>query len=325
MTEISPDAALPRALAIVGPTAAGKSQLALECARRWSLPILGCDSVQVFRGLDIGSAKASLEQRREIPHYLVDCVAPDESFSAGDYVRLALPLVRREPCIIAGGTGLYLRSLAMTQTQALARLDTDPQAKTQRAHFDEQWMQREQQSPGSLHKALEAADEATAREIHPRNLVRVLRALWLCERLGRPISEVRREDPPRARVALFVVVLDPGQEQVSTKIAQRCQAMLDQGWLQELRALQAQGYHDELSSLCSLGYRQLSSHLRGEQSLQDARASIIHDTTQYARRQRTYFRHQLPSHEGGGATQWITRPEDFPWDEVAAFLQQGPA
>lgn len=308
---------LPRALAIVGPTAAGKSSLGLACARRFGRGILGCDSVQVFRGLDIGSAKASLTQRSEIPHYLVDCVAPNESFSAGDYVRAALPLVQREPCIIVGGTGLYLRSLAMTQTQALARVDTDPLAKEVRSRFDAQWMQREQSSPGAAHEALLAVDEATAHEIHPRNVVRVLRALWLCERLGRPISELRREDPPRARVALFVVVLDPGQELLCKSIAQRCQAMLDQGWLDEVKQLKSQGYDPALPSLRSMGYRQLFSHLQGELSLAEAQSSIIHDTTQYARRQRTYFRHQLPE----GPTRWITDPAQFPWDEVAAFLQ----
>lgn len=308
---------LPRALAIVGPTAAGKSKLGLACARRFGHSILSCDSVQVFRGLDIGSAKASLAERSELPHYGVDCVAPDESFSAGDYVRLALPLVSRERCIIVGGTGLYLRSLAMTQTQALARVDTDPSAKEARVRFDAAWMQREAQEAGAAHAALQGVDERSAQEIHPRNVVRVLRALWLCERLGRPISELRREDPPRARVALFVVVLDPGQELLSSAIARRCQTMLDQGWLDELQGLSSQGYDPSLPALSSMGYRQLFAHLRGDMTLQEAKASIIHDTTQYARRQRTYFRHQLPK----GPTRWISDPSQFPWDEVAAFLQ----
>lgn len=310
---------LPRAVAILGPTAAGKSALALECARRWGQSILSCDSVQVYRGLDIGSAKPELALRRSQAHYLVDCVAPDESFSAGDYVRLALPLLRRERCIIAGGTGLYLRSLALTQTEALARLDNDPAAKRERLDFDAHWGQREAQSPGCAHEALAALDPETAGEIHPRNVVRVLRALWLCERLSRPISALRREDPPRPRLSLFVVVLDPGQETLATRIAQRSEAMFEAGWLKEVQELLSQGLLASSPAMSCMGYRQLCEHLDGRRSLKNAKSAIIHDTTQYARRQRTYFRHQLPP----GPTRWIASAQDFPWEEAGEFLREG--
>lgn len=307
--------ALPRLLAIVGPTAAGKSRLALECARRLDLPLLSCDSVQVYRGLDIGSAKASVAQRRDIPHHLVDVVDADCHFSAGDYLRLAWPLLRRRPCLLAGGTGLYLRTLAWTQTRALA--DLEPRFADARAGFEKEWMGREEKRAGSVHAALQERDPATAADIHPRNVVRALRALWLCLRLDRPISEVRREDPPRLRVQLFLVVLDPGQAPLSAAIARRCDQMLEAGWLDEVRMLRARGYDTRFKSMGSLGYRQLLEHLEGRFGLGEAVAEIKRATIQYARRQRIYFRHQLPAQRSF----WIRDPAEFPWAAAQAFVE----
>lgn len=289
--------ALPRALAIVGPTASGKSRLALWLAERLELPVLCCDSVQVYRGLDIGSAKPDAAVRERVPHRLIDLVAPDASFSAGDYAVAAVRELGAGPGLLAGGTGFYLRAAAFTHSGDEIG-DAD---ETGRAAFTAQWEAREREVAGSVHAALVERDPATAAEIHPRNVVRAVRALWLCEAHGQPVSRVRAADPPRARVALALVVLDPAAASLGAAIDARCDAMMRAGFLAEVEMLREAGYSARHKSMRSLGYRQLDEYLEGrhggsaerERGLAAAVAAIKAETRSYARRQRTYFRHQL--------------------------------
>ena len=282
-------AGLPRALAIVGPTASGKSRLALWLAERLGLPVLCCDSVQVYRGLDIGSAKADAALRERVPHRLIDLVAPDEGFSAGDYAIAAARELGAGPGLVAGGTGFYLRAAAYTHSGDEVG-DADEHG---RAAFTAQWEAREREAPGSVHAALAERDPVTAAEIHPRNVVRAVRALWLCEAHGQPVSRVRAVDPPRARVALALVVLDPPAPLLGPAIDARCDAMMRAGFLAEVEMLREAGYSARHKSMRSLGYRQLDSFLDGHGDLAAAVAAIKAETRSYARRQRTYFRHQL--------------------------------
>jgi tRNA dimethylallyltransferase len=302
-----------RALAVVGPTAAGKSTLALSLAESLSSSILCCDSVQVYRGLDIGSAKPGAAERARVPHRMLDLVDPDQEFSAGQYAELALTELAQAGgrAIICGGTGLYLRATGWThsgeagETFLNAPGETSPaQSESQarssdhgeaRANFEAQWMARESSERGAIHRALVERDPETARAIHPNNALRALRALWLCERHGEPISAVRRRDPPRERVELLMLVLDPGVEAVDAAIAARCEAMLAAGWVSEVEMLLARGYDARHKSMRSLGYRELLEHIEGRCSLDQARTDIQRATREYARRQRTYFRHQFSS------------------------------
>lgn len=294
--------AMPRVLAIVGPTAAGKSALALELARAHGLPVFACDSVQVYRGLDIGSAKPTAAERAAVPHELIDVVDPDASFSAGDYASLAharidrikLNHATRSPTVIlCGGTGLYLRAFAWTQSvrpgEDLSREDP------QRRAFEAKWEAAEAAAPGAVARELARLDAKTAADIHPKNVVRALRALWLCELHGRPVSEVRAEDPPRLRVDLRCVYIEPEREQLRARIFARCDEMMAQGWMGEVEKLLAAGYHPGLKSMRSLGYKQLCAHAQGEIGLDQAVEQIKAQTWAYARRQRTWFRHQLPA------------------------------
>lgn len=286
-------AALPRVLAVVGPTASGKSRLAVWLAERLELPVLCCDSVQVYRGLDIGSAKAGPALRARVPHHLIDLVDPDVSFSAGDYAAAALARLARGPGLMAGGTGFYLRAAAWTHSGG----DDDEDAGVDdpaRAAFTAGWEARERESPGAVHAALTAVDPVTAAAVHPRNLVRSVRALWLCELRGAPISRVRAADPPRPRLALGLVALEPEVAALDRAIDARCEAMMRAGFLAEVEMLRRRGYDARHKSMRSLGYRQLLAHLDGHLRLDEAVAGIQRATRQYARRQRTYFRHQLP-------------------------------
>lgn len=287
---------LPRALAIVGPTASGKSRLALWLAERLGLPVLCCDSVQVYRGLDIGSAKPEAAVRERVAHRLIDLVEPDAAFSAGDYAAAAVRELGAGPGLFAGGTGLYLRAAAWTHSGDAVGEDDAPA----RAAFTAQWEAREREVAGSVHAALSERDPATAGAIHPRNVVRALRALWLCEAHGQPVSVVRAVDPPRARMALALVILDPPAALLGPAIDARCDAMMRAGFLAEVEMLREAGYGARHKSMRSLGYRQLDAYLdgargerRSDHDLAAAVAAIKAETRAYARRQRTYFRHQL--------------------------------
>lgn len=297
---------LPRALALVGPTAAGKSTLGLELGERLGLTIHCCDSVQVYRGLDIGSAKPGAAERARVPHALLDLVDPDREFSAGDYARAAAASVGEGPALFVGGTGLYLRAAAWSQGEAPD--DRSREDPTRRA-FEATWSAREQGSPGAVHAELQRRDPETAAAIHPRNVVRALRALWLCDRHGRPVSVVRREAPPRPRLRLMMIVLDPGVTIVDRAIDRRCEAMLRAGWLDEVEMLRAAGYDARHKAMRSLGYHQLLDVVLGRSSLEAATAAIKAETRRYARRQRTYFRNQIAAEvrvdlEAPGACPW---------------------
>ena len=310
----SPDPAPRHAVAIVGPTAAGKGRLAVEAAERLGLPIFVCDSVKVYRGLDIGSAKPSAELQGRIPHELIDLVDPDQSFSAGAYAGAAWSRLDARGAIFCGGTGFYLRSTIWTQSGDA----TSSEDRERREAFEREWLERESESEGAIFGALSAMDPDTAAAIHPRNVVRTLRALWLCQAYGRPVSQVRREDPPRPRLDALVVVLDPGADAVDAAIERRIDAMLAAGWLAEVEKLRDAGYDARHKAMNSLGYRQLLDVVEGRSTLADGRRAVASATRQYARRQRTYFRRQL-----GVPCVWIRDARQCPWGQVEAFVRGG--
>jgi tRNA dimethylallyltransferase len=283
---------LPRVLAVIGPTASGKSRLAVELAERLRWPVLCCDSVQVYRGLDIGSAKVDAATRERVPHYLLDLVDPDADFSAGDYADHAWQQLAHGPGLFAGGTGFYLRAVAVTHSAPDPLADA-PAGDPRRSAFAAQWEARERDTPGAAHAELSQRDPVTAAAIHPRNIVRAVRALWLCEAHGRPVSQIRANDPPRARCRLAVIVLAPELSLLDRAIDDRCDAMIRAGLVDEVQTLVRHGYDARHHSMRSLGYRQILDHLAGRCDLGDAVTAIKQETRRFARRQRTYFRHQL--------------------------------
>nr|MCH9684880.1 hypothetical protein [Deltaproteobacteria bacterium] len=182
--------------------------------------------------------------------------------------------------------------------------------------FETTWREREAQETGAVHRALTAIDPPTAEAIHPHNIVRLLRALWLCTCSGGPISTARVADPPRLRLDLLLVVVDPGPEVLAQRIEARLDRMLDAGWLAEVEKLREAGYDSRHKAMRSLGYRQLLDVVEGRNTLAHARADILVATRQYARRQRSYLRTQLP----GARVLTVRDPADCPWGQLEGFL-----
>lgn len=276
-------AALPRVLAIVGPTGTGKTELACELARRTGAEIIGCDSMQVYRGMDIGTAKPSPELRAQIPHHGIDLVAPDEPMSAGrfaEYARkAALEILQRgRPVILCGGSGLYARAFV---GGLISSVEADPLLRAE----------LEARSTESLLTELRRSDPESARRISPRDRVRIVRALEIALLIGRPASAIRSqhgfEDRPFDVRWLGIAV---ERDALVLRLRRRVDRMFAEGLVEEVRSLHAAGYTQELRPLRSIGYREVASLLEARIGEAEAREATVHSTRRYAKRQRTWFR-----------------------------------
>jgi tRNA dimethylallyltransferase len=276
-------------VAIVGPTAAGKSALALRLARERGGEIVSCDSLQVYRGLDIGSAKATPAERAAVPHHLLDLVDPDQPFSAAEYARharAALGAIRgrgRLP-IVVGGTGLYLRALLTGLFEGPAR---DQELRHRLARIAARG------GGPRLHRLLARMDPQAAARIEPRDQVRVVRAIEVFRLTGRSLTDHHRGASPGLegfRAGLFG--LAPERGVLREAVERRTAAMLQAGLIDELRGLLALGCDPGLRPLQAIGYRQAGLVVRGEATVDDSRRDIVKATMRYAKRQMTWFRHQ---------------------------------
>ena len=271
-------------VAIVGPTASGKSQLALRLAAAFSGEIVNCDALQLYRGFDIGTAKTPAEARHGIPHHLLDVLDPQMSFSAGDYARTAREIIagissRGHLPLVVGGTGFYLRAL----------LDGLPALPARDDLLRERLSRREQRRPGSLHRLLRRLEPSAAARIHPRDVQKVTRALEirLLTRAALPAPEAAT---PLEGFRLLLVGLAPERLQLTEAIAARTRQMFSAGLVEEVRQLLSRGLSGEEKPFESLGYKQALAHLRGRMSLEQALESTEIETRQYAKRQLTWFR-----------------------------------
>ena len=277
-----------RFVAVLGPTASGKSVLGLALAERTGGEIVACDSQQVYIGMDIGTAKPTAEERRRVPHHALDLVHPDEAFHAARWAAVARAAIadiaaRGRLPIVVGGTGLYYRALVT------GLFDAPPPDEAIRARH-----RAEAAAEGveALHARLAAVDPEAAAAIRQRDLVRISRALEIHEQTGVPITTLRRRAAPPADLAPTVLLFDPPLPALRARIAARVDQMIAAGFLEEVRALRAAGYGPALKPLQALGYRQLGAVLDGTASLPDATAATVQATFAYARRQRTWFRKQ---------------------------------
>ncbi len=281
----------PPVVVVTGPTAAGKTRAAIDLALRFDGEIVNADSVQVYRHLDVGTAKATPEERARVPHHLLDVVTPDVPYNAGRYLGEARAAARRihergKVVILAGGTGLYIRAFlegllpgAGSDAELRAGLEAEDAAA------------RHAGDPTRLHRRLAALDPEAAAHTHPHDTRRVIRALELCA-LGEGLaSQARRRhgfaDRPYRSLQL---ALDPGREELDRRIDARCARMLEGGLLQEVRALRERGYGPELRPLQSIGYRHLHPVVDGADTLANALVALRRDTRRFARRQRTWLR-----------------------------------
>lgn len=287
-------------IAVVGPTAAGKSELALRLARARGGEIVSCDSLQVYRGLDIGSAKATAAERALVPHHLLDIVDPDQDFSAADYSRRARIAVadihaRAHLPIVAGGTGLYLRALLQGLFEGPSR---DDAFRVRLTRMAQRW------GSGRLHRLLARVDPESASRIRPRDLVRIVRALEVLKTTGRPLSDHHRESPdPLEGFRVHVIGLAPPREVLRAAVVRRTDAMFERGLLSEVRGLLHAGYTEGLRPLRAIGYRQAMDVLAGRATEDEARRDIVVSTMRYAKRQLTWFRHQTQA-------SWFDAPDD---------------
>jgi tRNA dimethylallyltransferase len=280
---------------ILGPTASGKTSLSLHLAKRFRGEIVSCDSVAVYRELEIGTAKPPQEDRRRVPHHLIDVVAPTELLTAGDYSRLARKAIQeihargRMP-IVVGGTGLYLRALLD------GLFAGPPRSEELRTRLREQAGER---GPAYLHKLLQRLDPQAARAIHANDVAKVIRALEVSIGSRRPMTELWREgrDPLRG-FRILRLGLNPDREALYQRINARAEEMFSRGLVEETRAL-TERYGNNLRPLGSLGYKQAMQYLAGQMTLPQAIAAAQQGHRNYAKRQMTWFRREPDVH-------WIT-------------------
>lgn len=271
-------------VAVVGPTGSGKSALALCLAQKFGGEIVNCDSLQLYRGFDIGTAKTLAQDRRGIPHHLFDVLTAEESYSAGDYARAAREVIaeisaRGRLPVVVGGTGFYLRAL-LEGLPALPGRDEGLRARL---------AARERARPGSLHRILGRLDGGAAGRIHQRDAQKTMRALEvrLLTRAASPGVETGRGIEGYAVIKLG---LDPDRVELQRRLEVRTRAMFAQGLMEEVRGLLAGGASGDEKPFEALGYKQAVMHLRGEMTLEQAVESTVIETRQYAKRQRTWFR-----------------------------------
>jgi tRNA dimethylallyltransferase len=273
-------------LAIVGPTGTGKTAVALALTRRIAAEIVNLDSRQVYRGLDIGSAKPTEAERAVAPHHLFNVVEPDETFDCARYRELALRAVgeieaRGRHVLLVGGTGLYLKVLRYGLFAGPKR-DSAVRARL---------TAMEESEPGSLHERLREVDPAAAARVHPHDRARLVRAIEVFELTGRPMTEWQHEHGFRkAEIEMRVVGLDMERRRLYERLNGRCSAMLEAGLIEEVRALRARGYNADLAPLRSIGYREIGAYLDSRCTLEEALRDMARATRHLAKRQLTWFR-----------------------------------
>lgn len=281
----------PPVVVVTGPTATGKTPLAIALAQRFEGEIVNADSMQVFRFMDVGTAKPSLEQRAQVPHHLLDVVTPDVPYSAGRYAEAARAVARdihgrgKIP-FVTGGTGLYIRAFleGLISTGA-----ADPALRAQ--------LEREHQQaiaegdPQRLHRRLAETDPETAAQVHPNDVRRVTRALEIAQTTGTAPMQVRAAHGFADRpFRVLHLALDLDREVLGERIDARCRAMIEGGLLQELRDLLERGYGPELRPMQAIGYRHMIPVAQGSETLANALTVLRTDTRRFARRQRTWLR-----------------------------------
>ncbi|MFN9176436.1 MAG: tRNA (adenosine(37)-N6)-dimethylallyltransferase MiaA [Synechocystis sp.] len=287
-------AKFPSVIVICGATATGKSQLAIALAQRLNTVILGADSRQIYRELDIGTAKPSLGDRQLIPHYLIDICEPTETFTLADYQQQAQKLITTlpSPVLLVGGTGLYIQ--AITKGLKIPAIAPQPVLRQQLSDLGQPF----------CYQLLQQLDPVACQKIHPPDTVRTLRALEVFYVTGKPISSLQGENPPNYPILQIGLASEP--QQLQSRIERRTQAMLDVGLVGEVERLM-QKYGADLPLLNTLGYAEIKQYLQGEVSLREATRQIVIHTRQFAKRQRTWFRRDTNIHWLGAEENLLNR------------------
>jgi tRNA dimethylallyltransferase len=297
------------AVLLLGPTGSGKTALSLALGQRFGGEIVSCDSVAVYRGMDLGTAKPSAEERARLPHHLIDVAEPDQPFTAGEYSRAARAALsdiagRGRLPIVTGGTGLYLRAL----TDGL--FAAPPRQSQLRARLEQS---RQRHAEGWLHRLLGRLDPATAKRIHANDTPKLIRAIEVCLAARRPLSQVLDNKAlardPLTGFRLLRIGLSPPRKELYERLNRRAAAMFAAGLIEETRGLLAR--YGPVKALDSLGYRQAMAVLAGSLTVDAALAAAQQGHRNYAKRQLTWFRREPEVH-------WIEGFGDRPETVLAA-------
>ena len=272
---------------LAGPTACGKTAISLLMAERMGAEIVALDSMSLYRGMDVGTAKPTREERARVPHHLIDVLSPEQEFTVADYVHAANSvcgdiLNRGRIPFFVGGTGLYLRSVLRGVFAGPPADESFRQGLESRAA---------DQQAGWLHRQLATVDPVSAARLHPHDTRRLIRALEVHHLTGWPASQMQGESPlPPGQRPPHVEWLSPPRDWLYERINRRVRQMIDNGWVDEVRGLLASGHPLSRTARQALGYQELIAHLQGELSLADAIERIQMRTRQFAKRQHTWFR-----------------------------------
>ncbi|HEX8925761.1 MAG TPA: tRNA (adenosine(37)-N6)-dimethylallyltransferase MiaA [Terriglobales bacterium] len=274
---------------LVGPTASGKTALSLSLARHFDGEIVSCDSVAIYREIEIGTAKPSREERATVPHHMIDVAAPDEEFTAGEYARQARQVLceisaRGKLPIVVGGTGLYLRALLEGLFPGPVRSDELRERLR---------VQSQKKGPGYLHRVLARMDRAAAERIHANDESKILRAIEVCLAAKSPMTEQWKQGrDPLEGYRTLKLGLNPPREQLYERINQRARAMFDRGLVEETQHLMERYGPNAVTPLRSLGYRHAGQLLAGELTREEAITAAQQGHRNYAKRQFTWFRRE---------------------------------
>jgi len=303
------EAGLPPLIVVVGPTAVGKTALAVRLAEAVGGEIVSADSRQVYRGLDIGTAKASPEEQARARHHLVDIVDPDETLGLAQFQALAYAaiddiLARGQAPFLVGGSGQHV--MAVVEGWVVPRVPPDEELRNQL------YRQAEIEGSESLHARLQALDPRAAERIDARNVRRVVRALEVCLLTGEPISRQQTRKPPPYR--LLIVGLTLGRPALYQRIDERVERMMAAGLEQEVRGLVAAGYGFDLPAMSGVGYGQFAPYLAGEISLEEVATRIKRASRRFVRQQANWFRRD------DDRIQWFDAADD-PYDAALDLVR----
>ncbi|MCL2571476.1 MAG: tRNA (adenosine(37)-N6)-dimethylallyltransferase MiaA [Defluviitaleaceae bacterium] len=275
---------------IAGPTASGKTAVAVELAKLVNGEIVSADSMQIYKGMDIGTAKPAEEEKDSIPHHMIDIVKPDEPYSAALYQQQARSIIndihsRNQTPILCGGTGFYINAVIYDVQFAQ---DEDPHA----LYFADMAAKK---GSNHIHSLLQATDPKAACAIHPNNIKRVIRALSYNRATGKLFSEYNalQKKQPEIYNSVFIC-LNMERQQLYDRINQRVLNMINAGLENEVERLISQGYHKDLVSMQGIGYKEIIKYFLGNCTREDAISNIQQNSRHYAKRQITWFKHQNP-------------------------------
>ena len=300
-----------RIVVVCGPTASGKTALAVDLAKRFGGEIVSADSMQIYRKLNIASAKPTEEEKQGIPHHLMDFLPPEQSFSVAEYVRLAREAIsdiaaRGKLPIVAGGTGLYVNSLI--DNVKFDKTETDPSFRLEMQRF------ADENGNEALWRQLAAIDPEAAAQLHPNNRGRIIRALEIYRTGGRTITEAkalsRLEETPYEPCMIALDYED--RQQLYDRINRRVDIMLEQGLLEEAREFFS--HSDYSTAAQAIGYKELKGYFDGKKSLEECIESLKQQTRRYAKRQLTWFRRD-------GRIHWITVKSDTKYAEILEIAE----